>query len=321
MVNFLARSFARFLWKSSKKEFIWYLHLITHILCILRVSNIWNQGLFIQFVFLFFLANRWWLLLALFWCDLVQACGVISWGPATAPSQPPLRQQAQLTSAGLPGSGPCLALSPSLRAVRSAWPTPAASPSFPGFIACRGFGNTSQVRQWSAFFTAGSLPAKRESSSCSIAHLWAAESLLEASQAARAQSTWQTWAEFLPPLSGGHPLHTGNPPCSASHLRPEGKHHLSRFLHRSCSALVPFPQMRAPRKVSRAWNQLTRVKSRETPDRKQEPRVVSDSWQKSGWAEHSPLWISGARLCPLRSLCLCRRGTPKASRSAWSSSS
>ena len=40
--------FARLLWKSSKKEFIWYLHLSTYTLCLLRVSNIWNQGLVTQ---------------------------------------------------------------------------------------------------------------------------------------------------------------------------------------------------------------------------------------------------------------------------------
>lgn len=67
-----------------------------------------------------------------------------------------------------------------------------------------------------------------------------------------------TWAEFLPRLQGKPPTAhfiqgPGNPPCPASHPQPEAKHHLSRFLC-SSSALLPFPQMGALRKVSRAWN-------------------------------------------------------------------
>ena len=50
---------------------------------------------------------------------------------------------------------------PSFFPSRLSWPTPAASHSFPGFPACRGLGNASQVRQRSAFFTAGSFAATR----------------------------------------------------------------------------------------------------------------------------------------------------------------
>ena len=89
---------------------------------------------------------------------------MISQGPASAPSLPPLVQQGQLTSAGCPGDGPCLALFLSWLS----WPTPAASHSFPGFTACRGLGNTSQVRQLSVFFTVGSFPAIRSLPSAAL---------------------------------------------------------------------------------------------------------------------------------------------------------
>ena len=185
---------------------------------------------------------------------------MISRGPASAPSLPPLVQQAQLTCDGRPGSGPCLALFLSLQAVL------AHSSCFP-FISWL----HSLQRAWEYFPREAAISVLHseqfschtEPSCCSAAHLhgcWMCprQSELRAHDGAERNSCHG--------LLGGHPpahlvQDTGNPPCPASHLRPEGKHHLSRFLHRSSSALFLFPQMRAPRKASRAGNQLTRVKA------------------------------------------------------------
>lgn len=181
-------------------------------------------------------------------------------GLASAPSLPPLVQQGQLTSAGRPGSGPCLALSLSLQAVL------AHSSCFPFTSWLR-----SLQRAWEHFPSeaavsvphSGQFSCHPAPSSCSNAHLrccWMCprQSELRARDGAGRNSCHG--------LLGAHPpAHwvqgTGNPPCPASHLQPEGKHHISRFLHRSSSALFLFPQMRAPRKASRAANQLTGVKA------------------------------------------------------------
>lgn len=169
-------------------------------------------------------------------------------------------QQGQLTSAGRPGSGPRLALFLSLQAVL------AHSSCFP-FISWL----HSLQRAWEHFpseaaisvLHSGQFSCPTAPCSCSTAHLhccWMGprQSELRARDGAERNSCHG--------LMGAHPpAHlvqgTGNPPCPASHLRPEGKHHLSRFLHCSSSALFLFPQMRAPRKASRAGNQLTGVKA------------------------------------------------------------
>lgn len=140
-------------------------------------------------------------------------------------------------------------------------------------------------------------------------HMSALNRFSGASMAARAQSTGYKGGNRIPALScrGGHcqgrhasfrkmDLPPPQPPCF---LPPPGEgYQLSRSPPPapSCSALLPFPQMRALRKVSRTWNGLTRVKSWKTPEvsGEQGPRGVSQSRQKTGSAEHSPLWVNGA---------------------------
>lgn len=121
-----------------------------------------------------------------------------SLGPVMPPSQPPLWSRSSWLLLDSLASGHCLALSRSLWAVPSVWPTPAASHPFPDFIACRRLGNSSQVRhdqhssQLAIFLPNGSLPLAASRTCLQLNYFWMCPWQPEL----RACDT--TWAEFLP---------------------------------------------------------------------------------------------------------------------------